>query len=82
MVGATSSAIFAPLRRPQGAHVTEVFSADAAVAAPSQPNRLKQLTAASVGNAVEWFDWYVYSMLASTSRDNSSLQGARTAWSR
>lgn len=24
----------------------------------------RQLTAASVGNAVEWFDWYVYSMLA------------------
>ncbi|GAA1874576.1 MFS transporter [Paeniglutamicibacter psychrophenolicus] len=26
--------------------------------------RTKQLMAASVGNAVEWFDWYVYSMLA------------------
>lgn len=26
--------------------------------------RVKQLAAASVGNAVEWFDWYVYSMLA------------------
>lgn len=26
--------------------------------------RTRQLVAASVGNAVEWFDWYVYSMLA------------------
>lgn len=27
-------------------------------------SRVRQLAAASVGNAVEWFDWYVYSMLA------------------
>ena len=27
-------------------------------------SRRRQLMAASVGNAVEWFDWYVYSMLA------------------
>lgn len=44
--------------------MTTVLSADAAVGTPPQTNRLKQLMAASVGNAVEWFDWYVYSMLA------------------
>ncbi|ABD12161.1 arabinose efflux permease family protein [Frankia casuarinae] len=27
-------------------------------------NHYRQLLAASVGNAVEWFDWYIYSMLA------------------
>lgn len=27
-------------------------------------SRSRQLLAASVGNAVEWFDWYIYSMLA------------------
>ncbi|MFE0190067.1 MFS transporter [Streptomyces sp. NPDC058989] len=28
------------------------------------PSRLRQLAAASVGNAVEWYDWYAYSFLA------------------
>ena len=28
------------------------------------PNRARQLIAVSVGNAVEWFDWYIYSILA------------------
>ncbi|WP_245154145.1 MFS transporter [Rhodococcus sp. 1R11] len=28
------------------------------------PNRARQLVAVSVGNAVEWFDWYIYSILA------------------
>ena len=27
-------------------------------------SRARQLAAATVGNIVEWFDWYVYSMLA------------------
>lgn len=41
----------------------------AASAAPpavkqSRSFRLRQLMAASVGNAVEWFDWYAYSILA------------------
>ena len=27
-------------------------------------SRVRQLVAVSLGNAVEWFDWYVYSMLA------------------
>lgn len=47
---------------PLGAPVTRVASAEQAVT--RQPNRVRQLVAASVGNAVEWFDWYVYSMLA------------------
>ncbi|MFI0710317.1 MFS transporter [Streptomyces inhibens] len=29
-----------------------------------RPSRLRQLAAASVGNAVEWYDWYAYSFLA------------------
>ncbi|MFH8573608.1 MFS transporter [Streptomyces sp. NPDC017993] len=28
------------------------------------PSQLRQLAAASVGNAVEWYDWYAYSFLA------------------
>lgn len=28
------------------------------------PSRLRQLAAASIGNAVEWYDWYAYSFLA------------------
>ncbi|WP_255808999.1 MFS transporter [Leucobacter aridicollis] len=31
---------------------------------PRPLNGPKQLLAASVGNAVEWFDWYIYSILA------------------
>ncbi|MEU5588948.1 MFS transporter [Streptomyces chrestomyceticus] len=32
--------------------------------APRQVSQLRQLAAASVGNAVEWYDWYAYSFLA------------------
>lgn len=28
------------------------------------PSRVRQLAAASIGNAVEWYDWYAYSFLA------------------
>ncbi|GAA4199341.1 MFS transporter [Actinocatenispora rupis] len=28
--------------------------------------RLRQITAASVGNAIEWYDWYTYTFLATT----------------
>jgi MFS transporter, MHS family, alpha-ketoglutarate permease len=40
-----------------------------AVAPPTAPlgvprSRARQLMAASIGNAVEWFDWYTYSFLA------------------
>jgi MHS family alpha-ketoglutarate permease-like MFS transporter len=31
---------------------------------PSLIRHRRQLVAASVGNAVEWFDWYVYALLA------------------
>ncbi|GAA3373056.1 MFS transporter [Streptomyces racemochromogenes] len=37
----------------------------AAHTAPAPPHRpLRQLLAASVGNAVEWYDWYAYTFLA------------------
>ncbi len=39
-------------------------STTAAVSGPRPLNGPKQLLAASVGNAVEWFDWYIYSILA------------------
>ncbi|MFB6557224.1 MFS transporter, partial [Streptomyces sp. NPDC056405] len=29
-----------------------------------RPSQLRQLAAASVGNTVEWYDWYAYSFLA------------------
>ncbi|MEV4048773.1 MFS transporter, partial [Streptomyces sp. NPDC049744] len=34
--------------------------------APAPPTRrpVRQLLAASVGNAVEWYDWYAYTFLA------------------
>ncbi len=32
--------------------------------APPSPRPLRQLLAASVGNAVEWYDWYAYTFLA------------------
>ncbi|ARF58748.1 MFS transporter [Streptomyces gilvosporeus] len=37
---------------------------DRAVDDGRPPSRLRQLAAASVGNAVEWYDWYAYSFLA------------------
>ena len=27
----------------------------------SQPNRLKAIVSGSMGNLVEWYDWYAYS---------------------
>ncbi|MEV3859008.1 MFS transporter [Streptomyces sp. NPDC050095] len=38
------------------------LTTDPATAPPRRP--LRQLLAASVGNAVEWFDWYAYTFLA------------------
>lgn len=32
--------------------------------APAPRSRIRQLVAASIGNAVEWYDWYAYSFLA------------------
>lgn len=30
----------------------------------TRPSRVRQVLAVSVGNAVEWFDWYIYALLA------------------
>ncbi|MFI9045450.1 MFS transporter [Streptomyces sp. NPDC053427] len=37
---------------------------DRAAGGDRPPSQLRQLAAASVGNAVEWYDWYAYSFLA------------------
>ncbi|MFF4952240.1 MFS transporter [Streptomyces chattanoogensis] len=42
----------------------EFITEDRAPGAARPPSRLRQLAAASVGNAVEWYDWYAYSFLA------------------
>ncbi|MFE1794378.1 MFS transporter, partial [Streptomyces sp. NPDC059525] len=46
--------------------MTEIETgAGSAVRASAPPRRpLRQLLAASVGNAVEWYDWYAYTFLA------------------
>ncbi|MER6051873.1 MFS transporter [Streptomyces sp. NPDC001793] len=43
---------------------------------PRPPSRLRQLAAASVGNAVEWYDWYAYSFLAVYFADQVFPKGA------
>ncbi|MFJ9412937.1 MULTISPECIES: MFS transporter [unclassified Streptomyces] len=43
---------------------TQDIAEDRAAGGGRQPSRLRQLAAASVGNAVEWYDWYAYSFLA------------------
>jgi len=40
--------------------MTETTPADA----PPTKRPVRQLLAASVGNAVEWYDWYAYTFLA------------------
>ncbi|GGX08553.1 MFS transporter [Streptomyces noursei] len=40
------------------------------------PSRLRQLAAASIGNAVEWYDWYAYSFLAVYFADQIFPKGA------
>ncbi|AJC54401.1 MULTISPECIES: MFS transporter [Streptomyces] len=40
------------------------------------PSRLRQLAAASIGNAVEWYDWYAYSFLAVYFADQVFPKGA------
>ncbi|NHN57379.1 MFS transporter [Calidifontibacter sp. DB0510] len=37
-----------------------------AAAPPRTRSRVRQLAAASAGNAIEWYDWYAYSFLATT----------------
>ncbi len=41
-------------------HIAE----DRAPGGARPPSQLRQLAAASIGNAVEWYDWYAYSFLA------------------
>ncbi|WP_260639687.1 MFS transporter [Streptomyces angustmyceticus] len=45
---------------PSAEHIAE----DRAPNGVRPPSRLRQLAAASIGNAVEWYDWYAYSFLA------------------
>ncbi|MFE6689061.1 MFS transporter [Streptomyces sp. NPDC057743] len=40
------------------------------------PSRTRQLAAASIGNAVEWYDWYAYSFLAVYFADQVFPKGA------
>ncbi|MEV6564687.1 MFS transporter [Streptomyces kronopolitis] len=42
----------------------EYIAEDRAPDGARRPSRLRQLAAASIGNAVEWYDWYAYSFLA------------------
>ncbi|MGW1793159.1 MFS transporter [Streptomyces tubercidicus] len=42
----------------------EYLAKDRAPGGARSPSRLRQLAAASIGNAVEWYDWYAYSFLA------------------
>lgn len=42
----------------------EHIAADRVPEGARPPSRLRQLAAASIGNAVEWYDWYAYSFLA------------------
>ncbi|MFJ5802465.1 MFS transporter [Streptomyces decoyicus] len=42
----------------------EYIAEDRAPDGVRPPSRLRQLAAASIGNAVEWYDWYAYSFLA------------------
>lgn len=46
--------------------------------APAPPTRrpVRQLLAASVGNAVEWYDWYAYTFLATYIADQVFPKGA------
>ncbi|MFJ8672360.1 MFS transporter [Streptomyces sp. NPDC093589] len=41
-----------------------IVKEDGAPGGARRPSQLRQLAAASVGNAVEWYDWYAYSFLA------------------
>ncbi|MGW7573885.1 MFS transporter [Streptomyces sp. NPDC054765] len=41
-------------------HITE----DRVPKRTGPPSRVRQLAAASIGNAIEWYDWYAYSFLA------------------
>ncbi|UZJ33182.1 MFS transporter [Streptomyces endophytica] len=54
----------------------ETLTADRAPDGGRPASRLRQLAAASIGNAVEWYDWYAYSFLAVYFADQVFPKGA------
>ncbi|MBM4792352.1 MFS transporter [Streptomyces sioyaensis] len=54
----------------------EYIAEDRAPGDARPPSRLRQLAAASIGNAVEWYDWYAYSFLAVYFADQVFPHGA------
>ncbi|MFD8545312.1 MFS transporter [Streptomyces sp. NPDC059649] len=54
----------------------ETLTADRAPDDGRPASRLRQLAAASIGNAVEWYDWYAYSFLAVYFADQVFPKGA------
>ncbi|BDM70893.1 MFS transporter [Streptomyces nigrescens] len=54
----------------------EKLTADLAPDGGRPASRLRQLAAASIGNAVEWYDWYAYSFLAVYFADQVFPKGA------
>ncbi|WP_229851993.1 MFS transporter [Streptomyces albospinus] len=54
----------------------EPIAEDRAPRGDRPPSQLRQLAAASIGNAVEWYDWYAYSFLAVYFADQVFPKGA------
>ncbi|MBL1093120.1 MULTISPECIES: MFS transporter [Streptomyces] len=54
----------------------ETLTADRVPEGGRPASRLRQLAAASIGNAVEWYDWYAYSFLAVYFADQVFPKGA------
>jgi MFS transporter, MHS family, alpha-ketoglutarate permease len=54
----------APGERQRGRALSEHPTGPAPTATGAQRRPVRQLVAASIGNAVEWYDWYAYSFLA------------------
>ncbi|MGW5120494.1 MFS transporter [Streptomyces noursei] len=55
---------------------TSPIAEDRAPESDHRPSQLRQLAAASVGNTVEWYDWYAYSFLAVYFADQVFPKGA------
>ncbi|GAA2644606.1 MFS transporter [Streptomyces lunalinharesii] len=55
---------------------TPPIAEDRAPEGDHRPSQLRQLAAASVGNTVEWYDWYAYSFLAVYFADQVFPKGA------
>ena len=57
--------MFLPCRtRPQTARRTTIQILEGPLATYTAAGRLKAITAGSIGNLVEWYDWYAYSAAA------------------